>query len=139
MKKNYVEFFTPGSFFSESAAIEIENWNVDEVMDILKKYIKKGGTIPFGFKFFTKERKDAELDSHISESSCMYHLGGTIKTLEQVRNECNPENKILISNMVNNNYDKIIINYNSWVSVQPFECGDVLLPFNKEEFLNGLK
>ena len=57
----------------------------------------------------------------------MYFLGGKILTLQDVIDRNDPEDRILISNMRGNKWDRVIVNDNSWRITQPLEEGDVVL------------
>jgi len=43
------------------------------------------------------------------------------------------KNRILISNMENNGYDKIIVNTNSWKWTQPLRESDIVLQYEMEK------
>ena len=85
------------------------------------------GAKPYGFQFTTRERADDELDSKVTEKSNMYYLGGEVLTLEEVKAKNCPDDKILISNMESNGYERIIVNTNSWKFTAPLQDDDVVL------------
>ena len=106
MKKHFVVFCSPGTFFNETTEKSIDSWDVDKAVEMAKSVIERYNAIPFGFYFTTRERKKDELDSKKTKESGMYFLGGTIYTLKQIKDRNNPDDRILISNMENNGYNK---------------------------------
>lgn len=129
MKKHYVEFMSPGTLFTESTSKEIDSWDVDKAKEMAHNIHERHGARPFGFRFFTRERGENDLDSKITERSGTYYLGGTIRTIEEVRAANNPDERILLSNMEANGYNKIIENRNSWRFTGAFTEDDTLLDF----------
>jgi hypothetical protein len=127
MEQNFVCFLSPGTFFNEETSKPIEHWDVALAMEMSKSIKERYGATPYGFYFYTKGRKDDELDSKIINKSTMYFLGGKIDTLAEIKARNDPADRILISNMENNDYDKVIINTNSWKVTQPFGPENVLL------------
>jgi hypothetical protein len=82
---------------------------------------------PYGFYFTTRERGENDFDSKQTERSCMYFLDGKILSLAEVESRKNPDDRILISNMRGNGYNRVIENTNSWKAVLPFTDKDTLL------------
>ena len=130
MKQHFVTFYSPGTFFAEQTTKPIDSWDVDKAIEISKSIIERHSALPYGFCFTTRERKDDELDSKETERSHMYYLGGEILTIEQVKERNDPDDKILISNMECNGYDRIVVNTNSWKWTQPLNKNDVVLFVN---------
>lgn len=126
MKKHFVVFCSPGTFFSEQTEKEIPKWDVEAAKKMAKHIKERYGAAPYGFYFITKERRRDELNSKQTKQSGMYFLGGKIMTLAEVRKEM-PNEHILISNMECNHWDKIIINTNSWKVTLPFTEEDRLI------------
>ena len=129
MKRHFVQFFSPGTFMAEQTDLSIDTWDVNQAMKMAHGIKERYDATPFGFKFITRERADDELDSKLVSKSGMYFLGGTILTLEEVKARNDPNDKILISNMEINEWDRIIENRNSWRSTQVFEKDSTLLEF----------
>ncbi len=127
MKKHFVTFLSPGSFVAEDTTKEIESWDIDKSIAMSKNIVQRYGSKPYGFYFITKERKENELDSKIVSKSNMYYLGGKIRTLEELKAENDHRNRILISNMECNSWDKIITNSNSYKWTQPLNENDIVL------------
>jgi hypothetical protein len=127
MKKNFVTFYSPGTFFSESSEKPIEEWDVEKAKDMVSGIMERHGSTPYGFRFSTRERKEDELDSKLTKTSGMYFLGGIVETLEQVKARSKDKESTLISNIECNGWDKVITNTNSWKITLPFEKEDVVL------------
>jgi hypothetical protein len=127
MKKHFVKFLSVGTFVSEETTKNISSWNVGEAIEMSKKITERYGSKPYGFYFYTKERNEDDFDSKITSTSHMYFINGTVKTLEDVKNENNPDNRILIRNMECNKWDRIVSGCNPWRWTQVFEKDDVNL------------
>jgi len=127
MEKHFVTFYSPGTFFNETSDREIDSWDVNKAIEMSHEVTERYGAIPYGFKFKTRSREPEDLDSHVTKTSGMHHLGGTIKTVEDIEKE-GGDNIILLDNMRGNNIEKVIENNNSWKSIVPFDEGDVLIP-----------
>jgi hypothetical protein len=127
MKKHFVIFYSPGSFVAETNTIEISTWCILEAVKMARDIHQRYNARPYGFVFTTRTRGENDLDSKESARSNVYYLGGEIKTLKEVEAENNPKNDILISNMRSNEYEKVIINHNSWRWTQPLAKKDIVL------------
>lgn len=125
MKKDFVTFYWPGAIVAETSESPIDSWNVEEAINMARK----NKTLPYGFIFTTRERNENDLDSHESKKSGIYYLGGDVLTLKDVKSRNNPDDKILISNMECNHWDKIVVNTNSWTWTQPLKKDDIVLDF----------
>ena len=131
MKKHLVEFYSPGTFVSETTEKEIESWDIQTAMSMARTIKERHGAVPYGFCFNTRERKESELDSKVIKTSNMYYLGGKVETLKEVKARANENDRILISNMEGNGWDQIITNDNSWKITLPLEKDDVVLDWVK--------
>ena len=127
MKKHFVTFYSPGTFVSETTRHEIDSWDVEKAKEMARSIKERHGATPYGFNFITRERKDDDLDSQIVATSNMYYLGGKIRHLDFIILENNPDERILISNMKNNGWDRVVENCNSYKITQPLEKDDVVL------------
>ena len=134
MERHFVIFYSPGTLVSEQTALEIQAWDVDEAMKMAKSIKERHSARPYGFVFSTRSRGSKDLDSKESKRSHFYYLGGTIKTLVEVKAENNPDNRILIRNMEGNGYDKVIVNTNSWRITLPLNKDDVVLDIPSDFF-----
>jgi len=132
MKKHFVNFYSPGTLVSEVSSKPIESWDVAKAMEMAKSIQERYSATPYGFRFETRERGEEDLDSHVSQISPMYFLGGKIETLEEVEVRNDPSESILRSNMRNNGHKRVITNTNSWKVTLPFEDDCVLLDWPME-------
>ncbi len=133
MKKHFVEFLSPGTFVSESTTKSISSWDIEKAQELAHDINERHGARPYGFRFSTRERGEDDLDSKETSRSGIYYLGGVIRTIEQVRAENNPDERILLSNMEGNGIDRVIENNNSWRHTSAFREDDVLLNFKFKE------
>ena len=131
MKKNFVIFYSPGSFVSEMTEKEIDSWDIEKAKELARSVSERYNAKPFGFRFITRSRNDDELDSKVTEKSNMYYLGGKIRHLDFIILENNPDDRILISNMKMNGWDRVVENTNSWKVTQPLEENDVVLEWTQ--------
>jgi len=127
MKKHFVTFFSPGTMVAEQTKKPIDSWDTGKAVEIAKGVKERHGALPYGFQFTTRERNNDELDSRMVERSGMYYLGGNILTLQEIKDRNDHKDRILISNMECNGWDKIVVNDNSWSWTQPLEKTDVVL------------
>ncbi len=127
MKAHFVHFLSPGTFVHEESSKPIDAWNTEQAKAMAREIKERYNATPFAFYFTTRERKENELDSHVTETSGRYYLGGVVETLEQVKARATDKDRILVSNMEGNGYARIITNANSWRVTQPLGPNDVAL------------
>lgn len=127
IQKHFVTFYSPGTFVSEESSRPIGSWDVNAAMEMAHDVVERYGATPYGFRFTTRGREDADLDSRRTAESPFYHLGGKIETLAQIEARNDPKEAILRSNMRSNGYDKVVVNDNSYRSVHPLGETDVVL------------
>lgn len=128
MIKNFIRFYSPGTFLAETTKVPIDSWDTEEAKRLAHGIKERHGAAPYGFRFTTRSRKEDDLDSKETAQSCMYFLGGKIETLVEVEARCKPDD-ILLINMRSNGYRRIVTNTNSWKWTQPLEERDVVLDF----------
>lgn len=126
MKSHFVTFQSPGTFFHEETTKPIDSWDADSASQMAHDIKERHSAIPFAFYFTTRARKSDELDSKIVATSGRYYLGGRVMTLADVKKEM-PTERILISNMESNQWEKLIVNTNSWRITQPLTDKDTVL------------
>src|SRR5262245_53222530 len=127
MKKHFVTFYSPGTFVAENTTKPIASWDVDAAVKMARGIKERHGAIPYGFRFSTRERTDDELDSKTTKESGLYWLGGKVETLAEVKRRATEKDRILVSNMEINKYDRIVTNDNSWRWTLPLGKDDVVL------------
>lgn len=127
MKKHFVTFYSPGTFVAEETTKEIKSWDVDLAVAMSKSILERYDATPYGFVFTTRERKSEDFDSKEIDRSGTYYLGGKVLTAQDIEKENNPDNEILLRNMKNNEWKKIVRNDNSWRWIQPLRDNDTVL------------
>lgn len=131
--QHYVEFYSPGTFVSETTAKPVDAWDVEAAVRMASAVTERYNATPYGFRFTTRGREDDELDSRQIAKSPFYYLGGVVETLAEVKAKGDPSDRILISNMECNGWDRVITNTNSWKVTRPLEADDVILDFTPPE------
>ena len=131
MEKHFIQFYSPGTFVSETDTQEIDSWDTQAATNMARSIHQRHGATPYGFRFITKSRGEQDLDSKVINSSGMYYLGGKIRTYEEVVSDNLPDENILRDNMKWNNFKRIIVNTNSWKFTAPLYDEDIVLSFEK--------
>jgi hypothetical protein len=126
---HFVTFYSPGTFVSEQSQQPIDGWNIEAAKAMALTVSERYGATPYAFRFSTRSRGPADLDSKTSAASGLYYLGGTILTLAEVEARGDERDRILISNMRCNGYERVIENRNSWLFTGPLSDGDTVLDF----------
>lgn len=127
MRAHFVTFYNPGTFVAEQTEKPIDSWDVAKAKEMAQDIKERYGALPYGFQFTTRSRAENELDSKVTAKSGLYYLGGKVETLEQVKARATEDDRILVSNMECNSWDRIITNDNSWRWTQPLSHEDVVL------------
>ena len=130
MQAHFVTFYSPGTFVHEETTKSIESWDVKVASTMAREISERYGAKPFGFRFTTRSRSEGDLDSKVKNTSPMHYLGGKIETLAEVKARATPDDRILVSNMEGNGYERIITNINSWKVTMPLRVDDVVLDWN---------
>jgi hypothetical protein len=133
MVRHFVTFYSPGTFVAETTEKPIESWSVEQAIVMAKNIKERYDALPYGFRFTTRTRKPGDLDSKVTATGPMYYLGGKVETLAEVKARATKEDRILVSNMECNGWDRIITNSNSWKWTQPLEKTDIVLDFQSEK------
>lgn len=124
---HFVTFFSPGTFVAETSTRPIEEWNTELACEMAHEITERYNATPYGFRFHTRERGPNDLDSEQTQQSAIYYLGGKIETLAEIEARDDPSEKVLLSNMKTNGYDRVLVNTNSWKWTAPLEPGDIVL------------
>ncbi len=122
-----MEYFSPGTMFAETTVLPIDAWDIDLAVNMARQIKERHSATPYGFRFLTRSRGDADLDNKVVAKSPMYFLGGKIFTLEDIEARNDPGEEILRSIMRINGYERVVVNDNSWRRAQPLEDDDVVL------------
>ena len=127
--KHYVTFLSPGTFLHEESTKEIPEWNVEAATTMAREITARYNATPFAFQFSTRERGDGDFDSKQTKKSGRYFLGGKIETVADVEARNDPDERILLSNMKRNGWDRIVVNTNSFMITQPLNADDTVLEY----------
>lgn len=127
MERHFVTFYSPGTFVPEQTTQEIGDWNVDEAVTRARGIKERHGATPYCFRFSTRRRGPDDLDSKQAATSGFYFLGGRVLTLADVELRNDPSDRVLISNMRNNDITRVVENTNSWKVTVPLRDNDVVL------------
>jgi hypothetical protein len=133
MRKHYVTFLSPGTFFPEQTSKEIIFWDVRAAVAMSKDIVERYYAKPYGFYFSTrivhKPVPDGEggflkVDSKEVDRTGIYFLGGKIFTLDDIDNT-DEKNNTIIFNM----------QYNCPVAIENTNSFKSTLPFNEKDFV----
>ncbi|HTP77736.1 MAG TPA: hypothetical protein VMJ73_12235 [Rhizomicrobium sp.] len=134
MEKHYVTFLSPGTFVAEDNVEEIDSWDVNKAVERAKSITQRYNARPYAFYFTTRSRGEDEFEPKQAARSATYYLPHCkVETVEDVRIRNDPKEEILLRNMENNGFNKIVTTTEGWKWTQPFREGDVLLSKNVEE------
>jgi hypothetical protein len=138
-RKHYVTFYSPGSFFAESTTAQIESWDPIKATQMSAGIVERYGSKPFGFRFDTRLVSDPVPDGEggtlrvapkVVETSGMYHINGTVETLDDLEKRADPREDILRSNMRCNRMVLVVVTTSSYRSTQAFDVADVVVDSN---------
>lgn len=127
MQKHFVKFLSAGTFVAEETTKEIDSWDIEKAKQMSKEIVERYGARPYGFCFITKGRSDTDLDSKVIDQSGVYYINGVVETLEELKAKNDPNNRILISNMEGNGWDKVVTTCNPYRWTQPFTENDTVI------------
>lgn len=127
MEQHFVTFYSPGTFLAEDTTKPIDAWDAGVAKAMMGGIKERYGATPYGFRFTTRGRSDADLDSKVIATSPMYYVGGKVETLEEVQARNSPDETILRANMECNGYSRIWTTTEGWKWTQPLNAEDVVL------------
>ncbi len=127
MERHFVKFLSPGTFVAEETVKPIDSWDIHKAIAMSKEIRERWGATPYGFQFITRARGEEDLDSKVVKSSGIYYINGVVETLEEIKAKHDPSNRILISNMECNGWDKVVTTCNSYRWTQPFNSEDAVV------------
>lgn len=127
MEQHFVTFYSPGTFVAETSTMPVPAWDVDLALSLMSGVVERYNARPYGFRFTTRARGDADLDSKEIARSHTYYVGGKIETLAEIEERGQPSEEILRSNMRGNGYDRVWTTTAGWKWTQPLLPDDVVL------------
>ena len=134
MRKHFVQFFSPGTLFSETSSKPIDSWNVPLAVKMSWRIIERHEAKPYAFQFFTclvvdpvpdGEGGTLEIQPKEVERSGSHFLGGELLFYDDLPDD--DEHRILRSNMRGNGHPIAIQNKNSWCFTGNFCEGDCIV------------
>lgn len=137
IEKNYVVFFSPGTFISEQSERLIETWNVREGILLAQTIIERNGAKPYAFLFETRLESPPVSDGRGGElqvraktikTSGMYFIDGKILTLADI--DAHPKfgpTSILSGNMRCNGIERVVETSNGYLHVMEFMEQDLIV------------
>ena len=135
-QKHYVVFESPGTLFSESSNAEIGEWSTHLACRLAASVVERHGAKPYCFRFETRLVADAvddgeggvlEVVPKTVKQSGRHFISGVLRTVEDVRRDALPDERILLSNMECNDYPIVCETRNSYRSTQPFRQDDFVV------------
>jgi hypothetical protein len=127
MRKDFVVFFSPGTFVAETSEREIPSWDTDLAQKMARKITERYNATPYAFQFVTRGRGPKDLDSKVVKKSPMYYINCKVETLEEIEKRADPKEEILRANMRCNGWQKVVTTTKGWRWTQPLEKNDVVL------------
>jgi hypothetical protein len=127
MEAHFVTFYSPGMVVAKTTTRPIPSWDVPAAQAMAAEITERHGATPYSFQFTTRSRGDADLDSSVSATSPLYYLGGVVETLAEVKARGDSRDRILISNMESNGWDRVVTTTNGYRWTQPLKDTDVVL------------
>ncbi len=136
VRKHYVTFYSPGTFFTEQTTKPIDDWDTKVAVEMAKTVLERYNAKPYAFRFFTQLEAEPVPDGEGGmlkvepkevESTHLFYLGGTLRNFDEVVEKNDPKENILRSNMRGNRMWVIIENTNSWRFTGPFNQEDVIV------------
>ena len=144
MRKLYVRFESPGTYYAEITQKPIDARDVDLAVRMSRDVVERYSAKPYGFRFVEYmehepiddgEGGTLQVQPRKVGSSGFYHLGGRILRFDDIPDT--KENAILRDNMRSNRIPLVVENCNSWRSTHPFEPEDTFLPTDGGEIRLG--
>lgn len=133
-RKNFVQFLSPGTFFSETSSKPIDSWDIAAAVEMANAIKERHGARPYGFQFYTMicagEVPDGEggtlkVEPKKVRRSGTHWLGGTLKFFHEIPED--DEHSIMIGNMRCNHMPICIENTNSYRFTGEFKEGDCIV------------
>lgn len=127
VSQHYVEFYSPGTLFTESTRKEIDSWDVEKAKEMRKDIVERHGARPYAFRFLTRSRGPNDLDAKQTAQSPLYFIGCKVSTYHDVVARNDPKEEILRSNMRSNNITRIAEPMEGWKVSVPIGDNDIVL------------
>lgn len=127
ISQHFVTFYSPGTFVAEVTTKPIDAWDTAVALAMAKDITDQHDATPYAFKFTTRTRGDADLDSHVSHMSAMHYFGVKVETFAEVNARNLSSEAILRDNMRINGWRRIATTTQGWRCSLPLMDDDVVL------------
>ena len=127
MKKDFVTFYSPGTFVAEMTTRQVPSWNIPKALKLMEDVKERHGAVPYGFRFTTKKRGLRDFEPKEIARSGMYYVNCRVQTLSELEKRCEPSESTLLENMRRNGWDTIVTSKTGWAWSQPLRKDDVVL------------
>ncbi len=127
MKKDFVTFYSPGTFVAEMTTKQVASWSIPKALKLMKDVKERHGAVPYGFRFTTKKRGLRDFEPKEVAKSGMYYVNCRVQTLEEIEKRGKKEELTLLQNMRANGWDKIVTTKSGWAWSHPLQEGDIVL------------
>lgn len=126
-KEIHVEFYSPGTFVSETSSVKVKSKDLKVAAVQAKKITERYNSKPYGFRF---------TDGNSKSLSGLYYLTGKIIRYDDI-SDSDEKLSILKSNMRCNNWPFVVENTNSWRFTGQFEKEDRIVDFKGNILAEG--
>lgn len=127
MKKDFVTFYSPGTFVAEMTTKQVASWSIPKALKLMKDVKERHGAVPYGFRFTTKKRGLRDFEPKEVAKSGMYYVNCRVQTLDEIEKRGKKEELTLLQNMRSNGWDKIVTTKSGWAWSHPLQDGDIVL------------
>jgi hypothetical protein len=127
LTKHFVTFYSPGTFVAEETTQPIEAWSTALALDMAAGITERHNAKPYGFRFTSRTRGEHDLNSKETARSPMHYFGVKVETLAEIEARRDPGDDILIRNMRNNEWSRVVTMVNGWKAALPLRDGDIVL------------
>lgn len=128
MKQHFITFYSPGTLIAEQTTKPIPSWDIEQAITLAATITERYGAKPYGFQFSTRSRTESELDSSEVARSPMHYMNCHVESLEEIKARQDPNDRILISNMQCNGWNRVVRTKEGWRWTQPLLDKDVVIP-----------
>lgn len=136
MKKEFVTFYSPGTFVSEYSQKPIETRDVRKAVEMAASISERYNAKPYAFDFTTRIVADPipdgyggtlNVEAKTIDTSGHYFLSGRLETVEDVERRRDHEDTILLSNMRGNGMWIVCVTNNGYRHVMAFKEQDFVV------------
>lgn len=127
VQKHYVEFCSPGTFFSEISRREIDAWDTGKAIEMMSDIKERYGGRPFGFRFLTHGRGADDLNSREIARGHFYYVNCDILTAEEILAGTDPDYATMRTNIEFNGVKRVARTRTGWLGHYPMDDEDEVI------------